>query len=188
MTECKNETVPPKSPSAVVVLFAVFTFKSMFQRTKYKNRLVSLRLSMQKSNTRVFFFYFLTTSIASTNNILFFSLPVEPLYLQPSAPSIQEPNLQVTTTMEAKHSYSSTSLSQAPKQQDSPQQGPSMSHQPPSQSSQTYTGVPSGTGHGASGQSVTVTTENFDPIFHEATFAHQSVIIYFFLSSFFLQE
>jgi hypothetical protein len=59
-----------------------------------------------------------------------------------------------------------------------------MSHQPPSHSSQTYTGAPSGTGHGASGQSVTVATENFDPIFHEATFAHQSVIFYFF--SFFL--
>ncbi|GAM38667.1 hypothetical protein TCE0_033f09575 [Talaromyces pinophilus] len=66
------------------------------------------------------------------------------------------------------HSQSS-SLPEGPNQQHPFHQEPSDSHPPPSQSSQTYTQAPSGTG--ASAQSATVTTENMDPIAYEAAFA-----------------
>jgi hypothetical protein len=75
--------------------------------------------------------------------------------------------------METKHSHTPTSLTQGPMQQSSFQQEPSNSHPPPSQSSQTYTQAPSGTG--ASAQSATVTTENMDPIAYEEAAAHQLV-------------
>ncbi|KAI7969689.1 hypothetical protein EIK77_005809 [Talaromyces pinophilus] len=75
--------------------------------------------------------------------------------------------------MEAKHSHTPTSLTQGSMQQSSFQQEPSNSHPPPSQSSQTYTQAPSGTG--ASAQSATVTTENMDPIAYGAAFADELV-------------
>lgn len=79
--------------------------------------------------------------------------------------------------MEAKSSHTSISLLEGPKQQNSFQQGPSNSHPPPSQSSQTYTQAPSGTG--ASAQSATVATENMDPIAYEAAFVDELVSFFF---------
>lgn len=57
-----------------------------------------------------------------------------------------------------------------------------VSHQPPSQSSKTYSGgAASGTGHGASGQSVTTLTEHVESNHDQSAFAHQSVITLFSL-------
>jgi hypothetical protein len=81
--------------------------------------------------------------------------------------------------MEAAHSNLFPSLPEGPKQQDSFQQGPSMSQQPPSQSSQTYTQAPSGTG--ASGQSVTTVMEHVEANQYQAAFAQQLVNTFSFL-------
>lgn len=80
--------------------------------------------------------------------------------------------------MEAKHSYSSTPLTEDRKQQDSFQQESNLSRYSSSQSSQTYTSVPSGTG--ASGQSATSFTENMELHHYQVVFAYQLVIVIFF--------
>lgn len=85
--------------------------------------------------------------------------------------------------MEAKHPHSSAPLPEGPKQQDFFQE-PSNSHQPPSESSQTYTGAPSDTGDGASGRSMTATTANFDPITDQAVLDQQLVITFLLILSF----
>ncbi|KUL84397.1 hypothetical protein ZTR_08835 [Talaromyces verruculosus] len=76
--------------------------------------------------------------------------------------------------MEARHSFSSTSFLNDPMRQSPMLQEATVSYQPPSQSSKTYTGgAPSGTGHGASGQSVTTLTEHVESNRDQTAFAHQ---------------
>jgi hypothetical protein len=88
--------------------------------------------------------------------------------------------------MDTKHFHSSTSLPEGSKKQDSLQQEPNNSHQSPSQSSQTYTNVPSGTG--ASAQSATTLAEHVEPNQYQAVFAHQLVIFHFFFLPFFFKS
>uniref|UniRef100_A0A093V1C4 Uncharacterized protein n=1 Tax=Talaromyces marneffei PM1 TaxID=1077442 RepID=A0A093V1C4_TALMA len=76
--------------------------------------------------------------------------------------------------MEAKHSYSSTPLTEDRKQQDSFQQESNLSRYSSSQSSQIYTSVPSGTG--ASGQSATSFTENMELHHYQVVFAYQQAL------------
>ncbi|GAM38664.1 hypothetical protein TCE0_033f09569 [Talaromyces pinophilus] len=79
--------------------------------------------------------------------------------------------------MEARHSLSSTSILDDPMRQITMLQEATVSHQPPSQSSKTYTGgAPSGTGHGASGQSVTTLTEHVESNRDQPAFSHQPVL------------
>ncbi|EED13994.1 hypothetical protein TSTA_102240 [Talaromyces stipitatus ATCC 10500] len=73
--------------------------------------------------------------------------------------------------MDAKNSYPSTSLPDGSKEQEPSQPKPSESHQPPSQSSLTYTKAPSSTE--ASGQSVTAPTDTPHSFENEASFARQ---------------
>ncbi|RAO72623.1 uncharacterized protein BHQ10_008635 [Talaromyces amestolkiae] len=75
--------------------------------------------------------------------------------------------------MEARHSFSPTAIPNGQERQSSVQQEPGLSHQPPSQSSQTYTQAPSGTGHGASGQSVTTHSELVEINDSQPDFAHE---------------
>uniref|UniRef100_A0A093V7K2 Uncharacterized protein n=1 Tax=Talaromyces marneffei PM1 TaxID=1077442 RepID=A0A093V7K2_TALMA len=80
--------------------------------------------------------------------------------------------------MEAIQVRSFISLPEGSKQQDSPKQEPSHFHRPSPKSSRTYTNAPTGTGHGASGQSVTTLTEHVEPNHYQAIFAHQLVIFF----------
>ncbi|EEA22137.1 hypothetical protein TMatcc_008434 [Talaromyces marneffei ATCC 18224] len=78
--------------------------------------------------------------------------------------------------MEAIQVRSFISLPEGSKQQDSPKQEPSHFHRPSPKSSRTYTNAPTGTGHGASGQSVTTLTEHVEPNHYQAIFAHQQTL------------
>lgn len=85
--------------------------------------------------------------------------------------------------MDAKDA-SSTSLPESPRHRHSLHQDSSNSYRSPSRSSQAYSDAASGTG--ASTQSATVTTEDFDPIAYEATIAHELVFAGFFFPFFFI--
>lgn len=110
-----------------------------------------------------------------------FSASILPL---PATSTLKHCSSTRIANMQARHSFSSTPILNDPMRQSPMLQEATVSHQPPSQSSKTYTGgAPSATGHGASGQSVTTLTEHDESNRDQTAFAHQSVITLFSLFS-----